>query len=62
MPLFLTAPTSESDIKIRSMIDGKLYVMNVGTLPLLHKNRFEFKVKSNRNSPLSLLFGQPQWV
>jgi len=55
---FLTAPTGESDTKVRSMIVWQALVMNVGTLPLLHKNRFEFRIKSKRDSPLSLLFGQ----
>jgi len=32
---FLTAPTSESDTKVRSMIVWQDLVMNVGTLPLL---------------------------
>jgi len=58
---FLTAPTSESDSKVRSMIVWQVLVMNVVTLPLLHKNRFEFRIKSRRDSPLSLL-GQPHWV
>jgi len=59
---FLTAPTSECDTKVRSMIVWQALVMNVGTLPLLHKNWFEFRIKSKRGSPLSLLFGQPHWV
>jgi len=59
---FLTAPTSESDTKVRSMIVWQALVMNEGTLPLLHKNRFEFRIKSKRESPLLLLFGQPHWV
>jgi len=56
---FLNAPTNESDTKVRSMIVWQALVMNVGTLPLLHKKRFEFTIKSKRDSPLSLLFGQP---
>jgi len=59
---FLTAPTSESDTKVRSMIVWQALVMKVGALPLLHKNRFEFRIKSKRDSPLSFLFGQPHWV
>jgi len=39
---FLTAPTSESDTNVRSMIVYQVLVMKVGTFPLLHKNRFEF--------------------
>jgi len=52
---FLTAPTSESDTKVIYMIFFQVLVMNAGTLPLLHKNRFKFRIKSNRDSPLSLL-------
>jgi len=59
---FLTAPTNESDTKVRPMIVWQALAMNVGTLPLLHKNRFEFRITSKRDSPLSLLFGQPYWV
>jgi len=59
---FLTAPTSKSDTKVRSMIVWQVLVMNVGTLPLLHKNRFEFRIKSKRVSPLSSLYGQRHWV
>jgi len=44
------------------LIVWQALVMKVGTLPLLHKNRFEFRIKSKRDSPLSLLFGQPHWV
>jgi len=51
----LTAPTSESDTKVRSMIVWQALVMNVGTLPLLHKNRFEFRIKSKRDSPLGVM-------
>jgi len=46
---FLTKPTSQSDTKVRSMIVWQALVMNVGTLP-------------KRDSPLSLLLGQPHWV
>jgi len=46
---FLTAPTSKSDTKIRSMIVWQVLVMKVGPLPLLHKNRFEFRIKSKRD-------------
>jgi len=59
---FLTAPTSESDTNVRSMIAWQVLVMKVGTLPLLHKNRFQFRIKSKRDSLLSLLFGQTHWV
>jgi len=52
---FLTAPTSDSDTKVRYMIVWQALVMNVGTLPLLHKNTFEFRIKSKRDSPHSLL-------
>jgi len=48
----VTAPTSESDTKVRSMIVWQALVMNAGTLPLLHKNMFEFRIKSKRDSPL----------
>jgi len=54
---FLTAPTSESDTNVRSMIVFQVLVMNIKILPLFDKNRFEFRIKSNRDSPLSLLFG-----
>jgi len=47
---------------VRSMIVWQVLVMKVGTLPLLHKNRFEFRIKSNRDLPQSLLFGQPHRV
>jgi len=40
---FLTAPTSESDTNVGSMIVCKVLVMKV--LPLVHKNRFEFRIK-----------------
>jgi len=59
---FLTGPTSESDTKVRSMIVWQALIMNVGKLPVLHKNRFEFRIKPKRDSPLSLLFGQPYWM
>jgi len=59
---FLTAPTSESDTKVRPMIVWQALVMKVGALSLLHKNRIEFRIKSKRDSPLSFLFGQPHWV
>jgi len=59
---FLTAPTSESDTKVRSMIVWQALVMNVVTLPLWHRNRFEFRIKLKIDSPLSLLYGQPHWV
>jgi len=59
---FFTPPSSESDTKVRSMIAWQVLVMNVGTLPLLHKNKFEFRIKLKRDSPLSLTFGQPHWV
>jgi len=59
---FLTGPTSESDTKVRSMIVWQALIMNVGKLPVLHKNRFEIRIKPKRDSPLSLLFGQPYWM
>jgi len=46
---FLTAPTSESDANVRSMIVWQVLVMKVGTFTLLHENRFEFRIKSNRD-------------
>jgi len=36
------------------MIAWQALVMNVGTLPLFHKIRFEFRIKLKRDSPLSL--------